>query len=190
MHTFLWVFIAAAIGFMLFATLQEQLPDELGFLRMNTDGTAVIEDPSPPSPGAWQHYRINGWDVQRSGTSLALSRSFRGSLMVNGQTFDTPQLGILCHAGDLNIRIDTRLPTTGTATTPISVEGTKQEWDKGAQGFNVIARDGGAVLKRLLKAKDVAEFTVSYRDLGVQPVQVSVDGLAELVGQMPASCQP
>lgn len=189
MHTFLWVFIAGAIGLMLFATLQEELPAEMSFLKLPTDGAAVSV--AAPQPGTgWQTFQVNGWEIQRSGQSFALSRSFRGVLSVSGQTFDTPQLGILCHDGALNVRIDTRLPTTGTQTTAVVVAGASQTWDKGAEGFNVLAKDGKSVLKALVSAEGAAEFKLSYRDLGAQAVQVSVAGLPEVVSEFPASCQP
>lgn len=189
MHTFLWVFIAGAIGLMLFATLQEGLPDELGFLRMTDSGTTIVGEPVP-EPGAWRTTLVGGWTVQYTEGALALTRSFRGALSVNGQVFDTPQLGILCHSGNVAVRVDTRLATTGTATTPVGIAGQTQPWDKGSEGFNVIAKDGKAVLSQLLQAKEAAAVEVSYRDLGKQTVYVGTEGLRELVQQMPVACQP
>lgn len=191
MHTFLWVFIAGAIGLMLFATLQDELPPEMSFLKLPAGSTSVLTAPEgTPSNGGWQSFQVDGWEVQRSGQSFALSRPFRGLLTVNGQTFDTPQLGLLCHEGDLTVRIDTRLPTTGTQTTSVVVAGQAQTWDKGAQGFNILAKDSKAALAAILKADSAAEVRLSYRDLGAQSTYVSVASLPALVAEFPASCRP
>lgn len=189
MHTALWVFIAAAIGLMLFATLQNDLPEELSFLKMPED--AVVVGAGPQRPGAAvrvsQH---QGWEIQQTGSTLSATKNFRGSLQVNGNVFDTPQVGLLCHNNVLSLRLDTRLATTGTARTPIVIGAAESAWDKGAAGMNVLAPDSKKVLRALLSAQGPVRVGVSYRDLGVQFSELDPVGLADISAAMTEGCRP
>jgi len=189
MHTALWVFIAAAIGLMLFSTLQEDLPNELSFLKMPEN--AVVVTPGGGATGPAVRTSLHqGWEVQQTGNTLSASRAFRGVLEVNGQVYDTPQLGVLCHEDKLSVRIDSRMATTGMAKTPVALGTAEQDWDKGAAGMNVLAPNPSQVLALLLKAQEPVGVTLSYRELGKQTAYVDTTGLQDIAAAMRPGCRP
>lgn len=186
MHTFVWVFFAIAFALMMFSSVQDQIPDELSFLK----GSPTFGAPAAPAPGT-QQFVHQGWRVVESPGTTELVKSFKGPITVNGQAYDAPELGILCFQNVLNIRLDSRSPTTGTKNTPVSFGGLEQHWDKGATGTNLLAADPRAVLRGLLGgAQGANQATLSYRDLGQQASALDTTGLPELVARMGQGCQP
>lgn len=185
MHTFLWVFISVAFGLMLFSTVQDKVPEELAFLKSLGPGEA----PGQVAPGA-QKFAYMGWNVVETAGVTEMVKGFSGPLEVNGQSYDAPEIGILCDKGTLNVRIDSRLPTTGLKGSPVSFAGLDVQWDKGAAGMNLLSPDPRAVLRGLLKQSEPAKLTLSYRDLGKQATSLDVTGLGDLVKRMATTCQP
>lgn len=185
MSTFFWVFICVAFGLMLFSSVQDKVPDELSFLKNLGAGSATEQ----VAPGT-QKFSYEGWNVVESVGVTELVKGFSGPLEVNGQSYDAPEIGILCDKGTLNVRIDSRLPTTGLKGSPVTFAGQDLQWDKGASGMNLLSPDPRAVLRGLLKQSAPAKLTLSYRDLGSQATSLDVTGLGELVKRMAPTCQP
>jgi hypothetical protein len=186
MHTFIWVFFAIGFALMLFSSIQDDIPDELSFLK----GTPSFGVPAALPPGAQQFTHL-GWRVTESPGTAEIVRSFNGPITVNGQSFEAPELGLLCYQGVLSVRIDTRLPTTGIRNSPVGFANTNQMWDKGATGTNLLAVDPRATLRGLLSgAKGAAALTLSYRDLGAQSAEIDLTGIGELAARMGPGCQP
>jgi hypothetical protein len=186
MFTFLWVFLSIGLALLLFSSLQDKIPDELSILK----GTPSFGVPAV-LPAGTQQFNHRGWRVVESAGTTEIVRSFNGPATVNGQAFEAPELGLLCYQGTLNIRVDTRLPTTGLKNSLVEFANVQQLWDKGATGTNLLAVDPRSTLRGLLSgARDASRITLSYRDLGVQSADVDLAGIGELVSRMGPGCQP
>ncbi len=191
MNTVLWIFIAIAFGLMLFTSLQEKLPDELSFLKSSPSIEAA-----PASNGAAaasaataaRAFSYEGWAVRQSGSTVELVKGFSGKLESSGDSFDTPSLGILCNQGGLDLRVDTRLATTGTASTPVTLGATSEAWQKGT-GRNIFPPSPVATVRALVAAAGPVTMTLSFVDLGKRSVTLDPTGLKALVDQLPAGCR-
>lgn len=184
MHAFIWIFLAIAMALMLFSSIQPDLPDELSFLK----GTMEV-DVVPEQPGL-QQFKHLGWLVQESPGVTSLTKAFQGPLVVNGTSYEAPELGVLCYQGTLNVRIDSKVATTGTKTSVVTFAGRKESWDKGAAGMNLLAPQPLESLKALVAEMPRGAASLSYRDLGAQHVGVDTTGLSELVARMAPTCRP
>jgi hypothetical protein len=188
MHTIIWVFIAAAFGLMLFTGLQDNLPDELSFLKSSTG----IESLGQADPGSTRsNFTYKGWKVRQEGPTIEMTRSFSGNLEANNRSYDLPEFGILCNEGKLDARIDTRSATTGTANTPVTVSlggAGRQMWVKGT-GMNVFPPSVKSFVFTASKALEPIEFTLSYTELGNQKVKLDTTGLAQILAQLPKGCK-
>ena len=98
-----------------------------------------------------------------------------------------PELGILCNAGKLDARIDTRMPTTGARVTRIALDGHAQDWDKGG-GTNIFPQSA-ADLVHYLAARPSVSVTLSYKDLGNQTTSLDTQAMRQLLAAFPASCR-
>lgn len=190
MNTVLWVFIAIAFGLMLFTSLQEKLPEELSFLK-STPGAEVTAAPAGAASGATvaaRTFNYEGWLVRQSGATVELVKGLSGKLEANGDSFDTPQVGILCSQGKLDLRVDTRLATTGTASTPVSLGASTQAWQKGT-GRNIFPPNPVDTVRALAASSGPVTMTLSFVDLGKRSVALDPAGLKALVDQLPATCR-
>jgi hypothetical protein len=183
MNTILWVFLAFAAGLMLFVSIQDDIPDELSFLK-NKSGV-VQHNSTTVAPTVTQY---GGWTVRQAGAVVEMTRRLSGRIEVNGTAYDTPEIGILCNNGMLDLRLDTRMPTTGTRTTPVGISGLSvAEWDKSATK-NIFPKEPRPVLQALLSQKSVA-VTVSYASLGRFTTQLDTSELPQLVASLPQNCR-
>lgn len=186
MHAFLWAFVTIGFALMLFSSIQDEIPEELSFLK-NTPSQENLAR----LPAGSQQFTHQGWRVVESLGTTEVVKAFKGPLVVNGQSFEAPDLGLLCYQNSLSVRIDSRLPTTGLKTSPVEFLNTKQLWDKGASGSNLLSVDPMVTLRGLLSgAKDASTVTLSYRDLGRQTTTLDLTGLVELVSRMGPGCRP
>lgn len=188
MNAVLWIFIALAFGFMLFTSIQDELPDELAVLK--NKGTVTSVEGSPASaPGGVTVTSYQGWTIRQAPGAEELVRTLTGeanNISVKGKA---PEIGILCANGKLDLRIDTRMATTGTAKTDVVVAGASAfPWNKGT-GSNVFPQDPHPVLNALMRGTS-ASITLSYVDSGRQTFQVDTAGLKALVNRWPSNCQP
>ena len=178
----LWVFLAFAFGIMLFVSIQDKLPNELSFLK--NDSTPAATQPAAAQPKV---SNLAGWTVRQQGPALEATRRFSGELTVGGTAYDVPELGILCNAGKLDARIDTRMPTTGARVTRIALDGHAQDWDKGG-GTNIFPQSA-ADLVHYLAARPSVSVTLSYKDLGNQTTSLDTQAMRQLLAAFPASCR-
>ena len=187
MNTILWVFIALAGAIILFTSIQDELPEELGFLKNKGTTTLVAEAPKRGPTGATVS-EYQGWTIRTTGTAVEFVRPFTGSIVVNGTPYDAPEFGLLCDKGKLDMRIDTRMTTTGRKTTMVDIGGMgKVEWEKSASK-NIFPKDARKVLTHLYTVNP-AQFKISYAELGAYTVQLDTSALALLLQNMPASCK-
>ncbi|MCC5610897.1 hypothetical protein LC612_30150 [Nostoc sp. CHAB 5834] len=179
MNAFLWIFIAVALGLMLFASIQDSLPDELSFLKGEEVATA---------PGGADGTRsiYEGWQVRQVGDTVELVKGFRGRLEINGVQHDAPEIGILCSKGKLDLRIDTRIPVTAPVT--VAINEVESSWTKGS-GNNILPSDPYDIMKQLSYAGANAKFTLNYKNGGPKTVNLVPTGLSALVAQLPPTCR-
>ncbi len=183
MNTILWIFVALAFGLMLFVSLSEDIPDELGFLK------AKVVETQPVPGGAKSVTQYKGWTIKQGGGAAEFSRSLDGQIQGNTVSGPAPEIGILCAAGKLDMRIDARRTTTGARTTPVELSGLGLlEWQKGTDR-NVFPPDARAALGAVLSQAAPA-VTLSYAEAGLQRFTLNIEGLKPLVDQLPASCRP
>jgi len=189
MNTILWVFIALAGAFILFANLQDQLPDELDFLK--NKGTTTQVAPSgaqqPAVPGVVIS-EYQGWTIRKTASTVEFVRPMSASIMVNGTPYAAPEFGLLCDNGKLDMRIDTRMTTTGLKSTPVVVSGLgSQQWDKSSTK-NIFPKDSRKMLAHLYTATPI-DFKFSYAELGVQKAQLDTSALSQLLQALPTTCR-
>lgn len=191
MNAVIWIFVAIAFGLMLFVSIQEDLPPELAFLRAEP-GTVPAPDELPnvlPKGASAPHtFTYEGWTVRQTGTTIELVKPLEGRMEVNGNVFDLPELGVLCHLGELDLRIDSRLPTTGTQTTPVQFQGVASTWSKGV-GRSIFPARPTDVVGAMLNNERPLEVVLSFVDLGKQKLTFNPKGLAALYKQFPPGCQ-
>lgn len=185
MATVLFVLFAAAFALLLFSGLQDQLPDELAFLRMNETAqrTAAPAGGAAPSVAGAEN-----WQMTAAEGTVELSRRLPGDIVVNGVYYDRPYVGVLCHEGKLDMRIDTRMATTGRTHTLVAVDGKEAQWPKGT-GTNVFPPDAVQSLKQWVRATAPVELTFSYVELGLQPSTIPAGELRAAVNALPAPCR-
>lgn len=190
MNTILWVFIAFAGAIIIFTSIQDKIPDEFGFLK-NKGVIAQSTTPGKPQPGVPAGTVVSeyqGWSIRKTATAVEFVRPMTGNIVVNGTPYPAPEFGLLCNNGKLDMRIDTRMATTGRKTTTVDLVGTgKTEWDK-STSKNIFPKDSRKVLTALY-AVNPAQFTISYAELGAYPVQLDTSALALLLQALPASCR-
>jgi hypothetical protein len=168
-------------------SIQDKMPDELGFLRKGTVPTGASAAVPGGARGPVSVRSINGWTLRQQGTNVELTRKFTGEINAGGTTYDVPEVGILCNQGKLDARIDTRMNTTGTRTTRVGLDGTSSDWDK-SPSTNIFPRDPKALLQHL-KADATAQVTLSFVDIGAQTVSLDTKGLSGALQYFPAACQ-
>ncbi|KWU17849.1 hypothetical protein [Burkholderia cenocepacia] len=183
MNKVLWIFIAFAFGIMLFVSIQDKLPPELAILK--NDG--AVPAATVPASGQVKVQSLAGWTVRQQGTALEATRRFSGDLKVGSSSYDVPQLGILCNAGKLDARIDSRLPTTGARATRVVIDGQTQQWDKG-QGTNLFP-SSAVDFVRYLESRERVSITLSYLDLGTQSTTLDTKDMRQLIAAFPPTCQ-
>lgn len=183
MHTFFWVFIALAFSLLLFSSIQDEIPDELSFLKADVAGAV-----GAPPPGS-QKFLFEGWQVVESPGTAEFVKRAAGPIQVNGSAYNAPLVGILCHQGRLNVRIDPAYATTGTPYTVVGVGALQQNFEKGASGTNLLATDPTSVVRLLAQSKDGVPLSISYRDLGVQRSNFNASGLSQLLERLPTTCR-
>jgi hypothetical protein len=189
MNTILWVFVALAGAIILFTNLQDQLPDELGFLK--NKGTTAQVAPGQPRPGAQPGVTLSeyqGWTIRKSASAVEFTRPMSATIVVNGTPYAAPEFGVLCDNGRMDMRIDTRMTTTGLKSTAVGIAGLgTQQWDKSTTK-NIFPKDSHKLLTHLYATNPV-EFKLSYAELGAHSVKLDTSALRELLQALPASCR-
>ncbi len=189
MNAVLWIFIAMAFGLMLFVSIQDELPPELEFLKQSSPASerGTTTGAAQQNSASTKTFAYEGWSVRQTGATIEMVKPLEGKLEISGTQFDNPELGILCHAGKLDLRIDTRLAVNGTKTTQVSLGGETSSWSKGT-GRNIFPESPRQQLALLAGGRPV-EVVISFVDLGKQRLRLDPRGLAQLQAQLPASCR-
>jgi hypothetical protein len=183
MFTILVVFVTLAFAFLLYSSLQDDIPDELSFLRTQPAGQHAVVAGAKVSS-------YKGWRVTQMGTTVELIKQFEATAAVGTVAYPPPEIGILCFDNKLDIRVDTKSPTTGTTSSPVAVDrDPAQEWGKG-KNTNLFPPQASQLLRDMVRATSGVTLTLSYRTLGLQPSSLDVSGLPELIAQLPSGCRP
>lgn len=181
MMTVLFVFLAFAFAALLFSSIQEDLPEELAWLKQ--DGIVKRKDGSTV-----QNY--GGWRVTLAKDTVELYKPFATNTSVNGVTYMAPAIGILCHEKKLDIRVKTNAQITGTETSDVKLgTGGFNLWQKGADS-HVFPPDAKAALRAVMQSPAKVDITLSYAKYGKQTSTLDTTGLKELIDQLPSSCRP
>lgn len=190
MNAALWIFLAFAFAVIIFTGFQNDLPEELGFLKNTKPNTVFqLEAPGPTANGeGMTTSQYQGWTIRKTPYAVEFVRTMSANIEVNGNQYSSPEFGLLCDGGKLDIRIDTRTGTTGRTSTPVTVSGLgAQEWDK-SSGKNIFPKNAAALLAHLNKTPKV-EFTLSYSELGLQKATLDTTAFAQLLQALPATCR-
>lgn len=182
MNAALWIFLAGAFGLMLFVSIQDEIPKELEFLRAGPP-PVYAEDAALKKTTV----QLEGWTVSHVGQVYEATKRMSGEIVANGTSYDVPTVGLLCNAGVLDARVDTRMTTTGTKTTKVLMGDKPSNWPKGT-GNNVFPVDAKAFLEHV-KTGPTAKFSFSYVDLGLQPVTLNTEAMSKVLELFPATCR-
>lgn len=186
LNTILWIFLAFVFGLILFFSIQDRLPKELSFLA-DSETTQPLRAPDGSVMTVQEHL---GWSVRSSASTVELVKELRGESTpgTRGGIPSGLEIGILCNAGRLDMRLDVRGQTTGIQSTPVVVDGLgEMQFDKGV-GSNIFPRDPRRLLQRLHQG-DSVRFVVEYAIRGTIALTLETKGLAELTSQLPATCR-
>lgn len=181
--TVLIIIIVFAFALLGFAQVQDELPEELAFLK--GAGAGLVDQDA----AGLQRGQYEGWQLAQDGHVIEVSRKFSGELQAAGAAYEAPVIGLLCDNGRLDVRIDTRLATSGETTSLVYVNSVPSAWAKG-YGTNIFPADSLALVSQLMKAKNTAEVALEYRDLGKRTLQLDVSRLPKVLEMFPASCRP
>lgn len=164
MNAVLWIFIALSFGFMLFVSLQDHVPDELSFLKGGDEKVFYTIN----MPSADGEYTIGNWTVYKQGTSYELKKNVTATES-SKDVPAMPQIGILCHQGSWDFRIDTKFATTGVKKTKISFnESLGFNFERGV-GTTVFPVDPRKVVEKFYKSNNLDNkmiVKISYVDFG------------------------
>lgn len=186
LNTILWIFLAFAFGLILFFSIQDRIPDELSFLK----GTEPEKTFRTPDGSVMKVQEYQGWSIRSSQSTVELVKKMfgEGTPDTRGGVPAGQEIGILCNAGKLDMRLDVRGPTTGVRSTPVVVDGLgEMMFDKGT-GTNIFPQDPLRLLQRLNRG-DSVRFVVEYSVRGTVALTLDSKGLGELTQQLPASCR-
>lgn len=164
MNAALWIFLALAFGFMLFVSLQDHLPEELEFLK-GGDQKSFYSIELPAADG---QYDIGGWSVSKQGSSYELKKQMAPT--ESSQDFPKmPVVGLLCHQGAWDFRLDTKFNTTGVKKTKISFnESLGFNFERGL-GTTVFPFNPKIVVEKFYKINNIDNkmiVKISYVDFG------------------------
>ena len=170
MATAIFVFIAIAFGLMLFASLQDKIPDELAFLK---------DKPVPKTVAGAKVQQYKGWTIAETSSAVEISRYAESNKVL---------VGVLCHDNTLEARVEAADVTTGTTSSEVSINGLpSQQWAKGS-GNNLFPGSAADLVSSMLQAPTLV-VQISYKTTGLQKATFATDGLKELIGQLPAGCR-
>lgn len=180
------VFIAFALGLILFFSLQEKIPDELAFLKDKASPVRVA------ASGATNSYK--NWDIYQKQNSSTIE-------LVNGTTFIPAKkpipfiLSFKCEAGSLSsyIQFKNQLNFAKSDRSDSAIV----YFGKEAYAWNAlpeftdkyIAKDPKAVLLHLKTNQKIKLMFLENGAKSPRDVSFDAEGLNELIAQLPRSCQ-
>lgn len=179
MWTILWVFIAIAVGFMMYAGIQDEIPESLALLKNN--GTTAASTVKPIAT-------YKGWQVNKDEKTGAVEiiKAFTtsapqiGVASLNGP----PIVGILCQSGISDLRLNLAAPIKSTT---VELNGKAIELEKGSQ-FNLFPKEKGEMLQIIRNTPQIS-IKVMYDSLGSYDLSLNTEGINELITQLPKGCQ-
>lgn len=180
------VFIAFALGLILFFSLQEKAPDELSFLKDKSTPVRVA------APGATASYK--NWDVFQKDNGSS-------TILVNGTTFVPAKkpvpfiISLKCESGGLSsyIQFGSQLNFTKQDRSDSAIvyfDKEPQLWGSMPEFTDkYVAKDPKSVLAQMKSKKEIKLMFMENRAKNPTEVVLKTDGLNELVSQLPRGCQ-
>jgi hypothetical protein len=174
MNKVLWIFIAFAFGLLLFTSIQDDLPDELGFLKSKQPAARNIE-------GAVT-YQHEGWFIQQIGQTSEMSKPLRSPAPgVEGSLF------LLCHNGQWQARINLSVPTPGKSFSSIEIGGAAERWAKGADN-NLISPNPQALASSFSQDGQPLSLTIPTVSAGKVNFEFHPKGFSDIVARLSLAC--
>lgn len=189
----MWVLmccIAIAVGFILYGSIQDQLPKELQLPKSNVSsqhGTAHPAQANGASVSVPKVY-VSKWQVRSDGNNVEVTRDFDGSIAQNGQRYDAPSLVLTCYEGQLfasvNLRMAPKLTQNKGSVT--SAQG-PQLWNAG-QGHDLYSPTPRVIVDAVAREKPF-QLVLPYAELGPQSVTFTPKDGAKALQALPAACR-
>lgn len=185
----MWVLVcclALVVGFIFFSELQPSIPEELGFLKMESGTSALI---APSTPSQVPQALTGGWQIRADGNAVELYKSVTAGPVAGAAVYDPPVVAFMCDGKTLYARVDSIAKTTGVQSSEVAVGGAAAAWPKG-QDQNLLAPNAKVLLRQLTKASGIVNITLSYVEMGEQTLSFDTRGLSQAVGtHFPAECR-
>ena len=185
MNKVLWIFIAFAFGLMFFASLQDDLPDELAFLKSKGALAGSRELPAQTAALANGHYQMGAWVLRKENSAVELIKAFAAA--PGSPVGTSAQLGILCANGQLGVRIDAGGALRPRCTVKLDITGLGNQAFTRGPGSNLIAKSPGKIKAHLASTG----FLAVSLPLERTDVNVVLDGagLGSLLDLLPETCR-
>jgi len=188
----MWVlmcFIAVAIGFIMYSSIEEKMPEPLrlpkGSSKVGAAAGAAGQGGGSFGPVA-SSSRM--WQVRGDGQNVELVRDFRALIEHQGQQYDAPTLLLTCYGGELFVGVDLHMaPAMKGERAQVKVNTATQSWTAG-EGHRLYSPAPKSVLAAV-RAEKPFDLVLPYAELGAQRVTFEpVDG-AKALAYFPASCR-
>jgi hypothetical protein len=168
----MWVLmsvIALAVGFILYSSISDQIPEGLPLPKLKDKGSQVVNS-APAAPVASDMVTsASAWQVRGDGRNVELIRDFQGSIEANGQRYDAPTLVLTCYEGEVFARVNMRMAVASkdmkaSVQTPTGA----QQWNLG-NGHDLYSPTPKSILAAV-RAEKPFQLTLPYAELGPQVV--------------------
>lgn len=175
MNKVFWIFISFAFGLLLFTSIQDELPDELGFLKSSSP-SAITKIPGAVT------YQHEGWLIQQIGKTTEMAKPLKSQ---------TPgveaSLALLCHQEQWQARVKLSVSATGKSSSKVEVGGSKEDWAK-AEGNNLLSPNPQLLARSFYADERRLSLVVSTTSAGKVAFEFDPKGFADIVKRLSLSC--
>lgn len=190
----LWSFIAIAAGFILYSSIQDQVPDELSFLKLGAANPSAVvsgDDNSPESNAQVSDYYASSakhWTIVRQPAYTELVRDFGNAVIYAGQATEAPTLHVLCANQQLFVGLDPKLRVAGDEkSATLQFDGQSQTWLRDTNQ-RLYAQNSADVRNRLTQ-KTPLTVVLRFVEGGEQRFTLNTEGFVKALSRLPSACQ-
>jgi hypothetical protein len=191
MMWFLAAFCAIVAAFILYSSIEDDIPEHLGLPKTGKNSGALVAN-APEAGGvvaALGPASSSAWQVRGDGRNVELVREFQGRIEANGQRFDAPVFAVTCYEGEVFARVDLRMAVAGGGDTArVVVNGVTQTWRRGVR--HELFSPAPKALLSAMRSEQPVELVLPYAELGAQSATFSPKGLSQAMAQLPPACRP
>lgn len=181
--------IALFVGFMLYSSIEDKVPELLSLAKLGPKSSTVVPSAQPPNQAPLEGvvFSSQAWQIRGDGVNAELTRDFQGSIEFNGQRFDAPALILTCYEGEVFARVNMRMAiaTSGSKATVGTPTGS-QQWSLG-QGNEVYSPTPKVILAAVGQEKSF-KLTLPYAEIGSQTVTFTPKDGKRAIAALPAAC--